>query len=73
MVRVSIEVRCGAARFSVAVQATSTERALGLVTRRYPEGEVRVKFSMDPENFFIEDRAARAGLMGSEGPERLAA
>ena len=73
MVKVSIEVRNGAATFSVAVQARSIERALSFVQQRYPEGEVRVKFPIEPEGFFVEDRTARVRLVGFEAPQRMAA
>lgn len=73
MVKVSIEVCNGAATFGVAVQARSIERALSLVQRRYPEGGARVRFPIEPEGFFVEDCAARAGLVGFEAPQRMAA
>jgi hypothetical protein len=63
VVRVSIEVRSGAATFRVAVQAESIERALSLVGGSYPvSNDVRVVFPIDPEGFFVEDVVApRAG------------
>jgi hypothetical protein len=73
MVKVSIEVSNEAATFGVAVQARSIERALSLVQQRYPEGVARVKFPIEPEGFFAEDRTARARLGGSEAPQRMAA
>jgi hypothetical protein len=56
MVKVSIEVRNGAARFEVGVQAESIQRALGMIAQRYPVGEVRVKFPIEPEGFFVKER-----------------
>jgi hypothetical protein len=38
MVKISVEVRSGTARFRVAVRAESAERALRLVAGRYPPG-----------------------------------
>ena len=73
MVRVGIEVRDGAARFEVAVQAESIRRAVGLVAARYPQGDVRVRLTIDPEGFFVEDRAALAGTVGLELPDGMAA
>jgi len=58
MVKVSIEVHSGTARFAVAVQAHSIQRALGIVTARYPGSVARVKFPVEPEGFFVEDLAA---------------
>jgi hypothetical protein len=74
MVKVSMEVRSGAARFCVAVQAKSIQRAIDLVAGRYPKGAIRVKFPIDAEGFFIEGPAARAGgIVRAEQPQRLAA
>ena len=61
---VSIEVRSGAARFDVAVQSQSIERAVSLVGERYPNGNVRVKFPIDADGFFMKDPADRAGIVG---------
>lgn len=43
MVKVSIQVRSGAARFDVAVSAESVERAIDLVGGSFPGCDVRVK------------------------------
>ena len=53
MVKVSIEVRNGAARFRVAVQAESLQRAVSLVAARHPDCDVRVKAPVGSEGFFI--------------------
>ena len=58
MVRVSIEVRNGTARFAVAVQAKSIQQALSIVAARYPGSVAGVKFPIAPEGFFAEDPAA---------------
>jgi hypothetical protein len=73
VVKVSIEVRNGAARFSVAVRAESIRRAVSIVGDRYPGGDIRVKFPIDPEGFFVKDSAARAGIVEVEQPEKAAA
>jgi hypothetical protein len=73
MVKVSIEVRSGAARFDVAVQAESIQRAMSLVRGRFPKGNIRVRFPIEPESFFVEDRTARRGIVGVEHPARMAA
>jgi hypothetical protein len=71
MVKVSVEVRNGTARFRVAVQAESAERALALVTGTYPGREaVRVGFPTGAEGIFAAD-TVRAGMV--EQPEKLAA
>lgn len=41
MVKVSIQVRSGAARFDVAISAVSVERAIDLVGGSYPGCDVR--------------------------------
>ena len=73
MVKVSIEVRSGAARFDVGVQAESIQRARSFVRELYPEANVRVRFPIDPESFFVDDRRARTGIVGLELPARVAA
>jgi len=73
MVKVSIEIRSGAAHFDVAVQAESIQRAVSFVKERYPKGNVRVKFPLEPESFFVEDSAAPTGIVGLELPARVAA
>jgi hypothetical protein len=55
MVRISIEVSNGVARFSVSVQAESIKRALEIVERRNPGKDCKVRFPIDAEAFFVED------------------
>ena len=71
MIKVSIEVREGATRFSVSVRAENIRRAVSLVTERYPKGDVRVRFPIDSERFFVAD--ASTGMVGVELPEKMAA
>jgi hypothetical protein len=66
MVKVSVEVRSGAARFRVGVQAPSITDALGVVRRRYPQGKVTVKFPKEPEGSFVKEQSAPAGIVGME-------
>ena len=73
MVKVSMQVRSGAARFDVAVQAESIQRAVSFVKERYPKGNVRLRFPITPESFFVEDPSARSGIVGLELPARVAA
>jgi hypothetical protein len=58
VVKVSIEVHQGTARFTVAVQAQSIQQARRNVQACYPEGVAKVKFPIDPESFFVEDSPA---------------
>jgi hypothetical protein len=58
MVQVSIEVRSGTARFMVGVKARNIQQALSIVQTRYPAKVATVKFPIDPEGFFVEERAA---------------
>ena len=55
MIRISVEVSSGAARFRVAVQAESIERALEIVARQHPGEGSEVTFPIDPETFLVED------------------
>ena len=59
MVKISVEVESGTARFGVVVQAESIERALEIARRHNPGSECRVTFPLDPETFFAEDPVAR--------------
>ncbi len=55
MIRISVQVSSGAARFKVAIQAESIERALEIVARQNPGKKCEVTFPIDPETFFVED------------------
>ncbi len=57
MIRVSMEVREGAALSRTTVQAESIREAVSITRRRYPGRDVRVKFPIDSEDFFIEGSA----------------
>jgi hypothetical protein len=59
MVRISVQVRSGSARFRVMVQAESIERALEIARRHNPAAECQVSFPIDPESFFVQDRVPR--------------
>ena len=54
MVRITVQVSSGAARFRVMVQAETIERALEIARRHNPAAECRVSFPIDPESFFTE-------------------
>ena len=58
MIRISVQVSSGTARFRVPVQAESIERALETVARQYPSKVCEVTFPIDPETFFVEDTVA---------------
>ena len=66
MVRVSIQIREGASRFDVSVQAQSIRRAVGIAAARYPGADVRVSFPIDAEAFFVEESGARAEQLTRE-------
>jgi hypothetical protein len=73
MVKVSIEVRSGAAHIDVGVQAESIQQAMSFVQERYPKGSVKVRFPIESESFFVEDRLARRGIVSLEHPAGVAA
>ena len=58
MIRISVQLTRGAARYRVAVQAESIERALQIVERQNPGCEAEVAFPIEPEAFFVSDTAA---------------
>ena len=66
MIKISLQVRSGAARFKVAVQAESIERALEIAKRCNPGKECRVTFPIDPEAFFVRDHVAGCATVGSQ-------
>ena len=55
MVRISVHVSSGMARFRVAIQAESIERALEIVAGQNPGKECEIAFPIDPETFFVDD------------------
>ena len=65
MIRISVQVSSGAARFKVAVQAESIERALEIVARQNPGKECEVTFPIDPETFFVESSVATVGQLAA--------
>jgi hypothetical protein len=62
MLKISVQAISGAARFSVAVQAASIERALDIVKRQNLGRDCEVTFAKDPEAFLIAEYAATSGL-----------
>lgn len=66
MIRISVEVGPGAARYRVAVQAESIERALEIVERQNPGCEAKVAFPIDPKVFFVWDTAATTKSVNQE-------
>ena len=65
MVRISVEVKSGAARFRASVQAQSIERALEIAQRQNPGKDCEVRFPIDAESFFVEeDGVAKVGAVG---------
>jgi hypothetical protein len=55
MIRISVRVSGGTARFRVAIQAESIERALEIVAMQNPGRECEVVFPIDPETFFVDE------------------
>jgi hypothetical protein len=68
MVKISVEVRSGAARFDVAIQAESIQRAVDLVKGFYSANDVKVVFPIDAEGFFVEEALAKEGLIEGAKP-----
>jgi hypothetical protein len=60
MIKVSMEVREGAALLRTRVQAESIREAVSITRERYPGRDVRVIFPIDAEDFFIENPAEGA-------------
>ena len=73
MIRVVVDVRDGATRSRVVTQAESVRKAVSTAAAAYPNADVRVKFPIDAEAFFVEDPAGRADVVSFERPEEMAA
>jgi len=58
MVKVSIEVHNGTARFMVGVRAKNIQQALRIVQTWCPAKVATVNSPIDPENVFVEECAA---------------
>lgn len=63
MIRITVEVSNRLGSFSVVVRSESIDRALEVVRGRYPLGDARVVFPLDPETFFVRDPFAGAELV----------
>ena len=72
MIKVSVEVRSGTARFGVAVWAQSIEAAVNLVYARYPGGTARVLFPIDGETFVAKGLLPASGVVLPEVAEKAA-
>lgn len=66
MIRVTVEVASGGARFTVALQAESIQRAVEIVEGLNPGCEARVAFPIDPDSFFVGGTTATAGSVQRE-------
>ena len=66
MIRISVVLTRGAARYRVAIQAQSIGRALEIVEGQNPGCQARVVFPIDPEAYFVRDTAAIDGLVDRE-------
>ncbi len=73
MIEVSVEVRSGAGRFRAVVWAQSIERAVSLMSTRYPGCQAKVLFPIEPEAFFTNKGPVPAsGMVLPEVPEEAA-
>jgi hypothetical protein len=61
MVRSAVQVRSGAARFRVAVQAESIERVLEIAKKQNLRRNSDVTFPINSEVFFVAEPAATTG------------
>jgi hypothetical protein len=73
MIRVIIEVWNETTRCSALAQARTIREAANIVAAAYPKAEVRVRFPIDPEAFFVEGPATRAEIVNFIRPEEMAA
>ena len=73
MVKVSVKVRSGTARFRVGVTAQSVRRALRLVGGGHPRGVVEAAFLKEPEGSFVRRPSTSVRLFGHEQIHEVAA
>ncbi len=66
MIRISVVLTRGAARYRVAVQAQSIGRAMEIVEGQNPGCQAKVAFPIDPEAYFVRDAVAIDGLVDRE-------
>ena len=66
MIKVSVEVSRGAARYRVAVQAESIKRALEIVESQDSSCAAKVVFPIEPEEFFVGDATVTAESLDRE-------
>ncbi len=57
MIRILVEVVSDCIRFTVPVRGESIRKALDSVKERYPGGDARVVFPVDPEKFLVSTSA----------------
>jgi hypothetical protein len=55
MIRICIEVDCGAARSTLSVRAESIVKALEAAGEQNPDCALSVVFPLDPDTFFVND------------------
>jgi hypothetical protein len=65
MIKISVQVSSGTARFGVTIQAESIERALEIAARQNPGKACEVKFPLDPETFFVDDSVVQIGQLAA--------
>ncbi len=65
MIRVVIEVSDEASSSRVVVRARSLHEAASIAAAEYPNADVRVRFPIDPEAFFVEDSVATVSQLAA--------
>lgn len=71
MISVYFEVKSGTGRFDSMVRADSIEQAVSIAEARYPGGDARIVYPIDPEAFFVRDHGIIAGITDIEMAERM--
>ena len=55
MINVLVQVRGDAAYFEISIRADSITEALNIAEARYPGGEPRLVYPIEPEAFFVSE------------------
>jgi hypothetical protein len=66
VIRISVELGRGAARYRVAAQEECSERALEIVERQKPGCKAKVAFPIDLEVYFVSNTGATTGPVYQE-------
>ncbi len=66
MIRISVEVGQGTARYRVAIRAKNIGRALEIVGSQSTGREVKIRWPTNPEAFYVREAGMMVGALDRE-------